>query len=259
MSDDFRVKPRSDSEIRAIARKVRKLMGIENEEHVDILECVMRDTIPTVIGVQRLELQTVSDNLMKGDNGRTSFDGTVVKIEIARKIRHGAFVGDGYSRNTIGHELGHAVLHPEHMINGVAMARRSLSVVTPGWIKPFESAEHQAKVFAPAFLINDSIAHGLTAEEISVTFGISLVSAQIYIEQRDATDTRDVAAQRIKRSADEFRASVVSNLKPKASVNFINDCCATCGRQTIFPVGHKFMCQTCDTIYDRYQDGDQVD
>ena len=31
-----------------------------------------------------------------------------------------------------------------------------------------------------------------------------------------------------------------------------------CGQQKLFPVGHKFMCQACDAVYDRFQHGDQV-
>lgn len=145
-----------------------------------------------------------------------------------------------------------------HRVNGAAMARRSLQAITPGWIRPFESAEHQAKIFVPAFLINDAEAQSLNAEELSITFGLSLPSARIYVVQRDSAGDHDAAAERIQRRADEYRASV-SIPKSSQPVNFINDYCSICGKATLFPVDHKFMCQTCDTIYDRYQDGDKVD
>jgi len=40
----------------------------------------------------------------------------------------------------------------------VGLPRRTVGNVTPKWIPAFQSAEHQAKVFAPALLVNDAIA-----------------------------------------------------------------------------------------------------
>jgi hypothetical protein len=60
------------------------------------------------------------------------------------------------------------------------MPRRRLGNVKPGWIPKFQSAEHQAMVFAAAFLINDNVASLLTsADEIAVQCGISLDAARI--------------------------------------------------------------------------------
>jgi hypothetical protein len=127
------------------------------------------------------------------------------------------------------------------------------------FIRPFESAEHQAKIFAAAFLINDEIAERLnSAEEISVEFGISLESARIYFRQLSQRRNRGNAVQNVQRMADEVRAAL---LPPKRTltVNFLLEPCSVCGNSTVFPIGHKFMCQTCDTVFDRFQDGDTVD
>lgn len=185
-------------------------------------------------------------------DGMTSHGKDFVAIAIKQSVHDAAFMGDGRARNTLAHELGHAVMH-----NGVEMPRRALGNVTPKWLKskPFESAEHQVRVFAPAFLINDLIAETLTgANDISVEFGISLESATIYFEELTALRGRDAVAEKIRRIAEEFRESV----KPVISKqHFINDVCTGCGRQTVFPVGAKFMCQTCDNVTDRFQDGDR--
>ena len=137
------------------------------------------------------------------------------------------------------------------------MARKINRNVTPKWISAYESAEHQARVFAPAFLINDTVARKLNSvDEISVRFGVSRQSAEIYYEQIQSERDRAASAEYVRRTADEL----IRSMSPKKSTpSFMNDCCSVCGKQTVFPVGHKFMCQTCDTIYDRFQDGDLAD
>jgi Zn-dependent peptidase ImmA (M78 family) len=116
---------------------------------------------------------------MGENDATTSYDKGVVTIAVKQTVFDAAFVGDGRARHTLAHELGHAVFH-----DGVKLARRSLGNVTPKWIEPCESAEHQARVFAAAFLINDAVAETLSnAEKISIEFGISLASARIYFEQ----------------------------------------------------------------------------
>jgi Zn-dependent peptidase ImmA (M78 family) len=176
-----------------------------------------------------------------------------VTIAIKQSVRDAAFMGDGRARNTLAHELGHAVMH-----NGVEMPRRALGNITARWLKskPFESAEHQVRVFAPAFLVNDLIAETLrSADDISIEFGISSESAKIYFEELTALRDHDVAAEKIRRM-EEFRESV----KPVTSkLHFINDACTVCGSQMVFPVGSKFMCQRCNNVSDRFQDGDRGD
>jgi hypothetical protein len=125
------------------------------------------------------------------------------------------------------------------------------------WIAPFESAEHQAKVFAAAFLIVDSVARYLpSAEEISAHCCVSLESATIYFTQRAEENSRSRHVEEIKRKADQFRARHAAN---PPTVRYLNEACTSCGARTIFPVGTKYMCQTCDRIFDGFQDGDSVE
>jgi Zn-dependent peptidase ImmA (M78 family) len=145
------------------------------------------------------------------------------------------------------------------MHDGVPMARRAATAgnVMPNWLKPFESAEHQAKVFAAAFLILDTIASRLSsAEEISVEFGISLESANIYFEELSAFRNREKSAANVLRMADEFRALT---LPASPKVHYMNERCSACGKSIVFPIGIKFMCDTCHTVIDRFQDGDSLD
>jgi Zn-dependent peptidase ImmA (M78 family) len=186
-------------------------------------------------------------------DGSTIFGKGIVTISIKQSVCEAALMGDGRSRNTLAHELGHGVMH-----NGSEMFRRMNGNVTPKYIMPYESAEHQAKVFAPAFLINDAPAATLnSAEELSIQFGISLESARIYYEGLTEERERAENAERIKRMADQlaadFRASDPSNA---SKVRYIQEFCPVCSRQTVLPAGIKFMCANCDTVIDRFQDGD---
>jgi len=258
--DDFRVSPLSNSEVRSNAKKLRAFFGIQNDERVDILACLQSDKILTVRGVRPFGCEIISDDRMDGDHGRTSYDGNRIIVTISRSTRHNAFMGIGHARNTIAHELGHAALHFERLVSGAIMARRLATNVTPGWIKSYASAEHQTKVFAPAFLVNDEIARALdSADEISVRFGISQQSAEIYyaqiLEEREASARRAELGKSMREFADQFGKSIAP--KPQ-SLQFMNDPCSICGKQTVFPVGHKYMCQTCDTVYDRFADGDHA-
>ncbi|WP_139484017.1 hypothetical protein [Bradyrhizobium ivorense] len=141
---------------------------------------------------------------------------------------------------------------------GAAMPRRSAGNATSSWIPKFKSAEHQAMVFGAAFFINDKLARILSSpEEVSVQAGISLQAARIYFEQVQEELARPAAAVRVRQIADQVRAALDS--KPSSpAISFLNEICSCCGQQKLFPVGHKFMCQACDTVYDRFQDGDPV-
>lgn len=253
MSDDYRDVSRKNSEIRELATRLRSYFGVADAERVDVLDCASRSEIWTVEGIKPLRFEVISDSQMSDDAGLTSYDGKTIIIQIARRIRHDAFLGDGFARNTVAHELGHAVMHFEKLSRGAVMARRSAGNLTPKWISAFESAEHHAKVFAPAFLINEAVARSLTSiDEISVRFGISRSSAEIYFEQLQAEKDRPATAARFRRFVDDLIAP-----KP-ATPNFLSDCCSVCTKQTVLPIGHKFMCMSCDTVYDRFQDGDQA-
>jgi hypothetical protein len=164
-----------------------------------VIACARKRSIWTVNGERELRLEIRLDADMGPDDGLTTYNGKLIVIAVGRSVHHAAYMGDGKARNTFAHEFGHAVMH-----DGVPMSRRALGNVKFDFIKPFESAEHQARVFAPAFLINDQIAERLaSAEEISVEFGVSLESATIYFEQLSKRRNRGKSIENIRRMADE--------------------------------------------------------
>jgi len=190
---------------------------------------------------------------MEGNDGLTTFENGIVRIRLLDTVAEQAFFGEGRARNTCGHELGHGVLWHDR---GVPMARQSLELARPDWILPFQSAEHQTKIFAPAFLINDAVAQTMaSAEELSACFGISLRSAKIEFDKIVKERNRAKNGREMMRVAQEFRASQTS--KPQ-EIQYLQELCAMCQQAKLFAIGAKYMCQNCNALYDRFQDGDTV-
>jgi IrrE N-terminal-like domain len=259
MSDDYKVDGLSNAKVRALGKHVREYLKLADNDFVEVLALEAVNEIWTVLGPKPFRFEAVSDAELPDDSGLTTYDGSRILVRIPRRIRHDALLGHGYARFTIAHELGHGTLHPRQLLQGASMPRRRLGNVKPDWIPKFQSAEHQAMVFAAAFLINDDIAYRLTsAEDIAVQFGLSLDAARIYFEQMLEEKERPAYAERVQRKAVEFRALVADKTSTKPDISFLSDPCLACGQQKLFPVGHKFMCHACDTVYDRYQDGDQA-
>jgi hypothetical protein len=259
MSDDYKVDGLSNAQVRAIAKRVRRQFKLEKANFIEVLDLESVKEVWTVLGPRPFQLETVSDSDMPEDSGLTTYDGSKILVRIPRRIRHDAHLGHGYARFTYAHELGHGVMHLRKLLEGAAMPRRRLGNVKPAWIPKFQSAEHQVTVFAAAFLINDDTANCIeSADEIAVQFGLSLEAARIYFEQMLEEKERPAAAERVRAKAAEFRASVAEKASPDRTIAFLRESCTTCGEQKLFPVGHKFMCQACNTVSDGFQDGDSV-
>ncbi|MGJ4881678.1 ImmA/IrrE family metallo-endopeptidase [Bradyrhizobium oligotrophicum] len=257
-ADDYLVDPLRDIEIRAHAKTQRRSLGLGDAVRIDPLILEQIPNIWTIHGPKPFKLEVTSDEDLPGDSGLTTYDGSRVLIKIPRRIRHKAFLGDGYARFTICHELGHATLHITKLMQGAALPRRRSGNSTSRWIPKFKSAEHQAMVFGAAFLVNDETARqALSADELSVQAGISLAAARIYFEQLQEELERPAAAARVRKIVDEARAVLTPKPQPHATT-FLAELCTYCQQQKLFPVGNKFMCQGCDAVYDRFQDGDSV-
>jgi IrrE N-terminal-like domain len=209
MADDYKVDGLSNAEVRASGKRARKHLNLSDKGFIDVLDLESVNQIWTVLGPKPFRLKAVSDSELPDHSGITTYDGSCILIRIPRRIRHDTLLGHGYSRFTIAHELGHATLHPRYLLQGASMPRRRSGNVKPVWIPKFQSAEHQAMVFAAAFLINDESARRLSsADEIAVQFGLSLDAARIYFEQMLEEIERPASAARVRRMADEFKASV---------------------------------------------------
>ncbi len=152
---------------------------------------------------------------------------------------------------TLAHELGHGIMH-----YGATMFRSSDAVggTELSRTSPSESTEHQAKVFASAFLINDEVAATLSsAEEISTEFLVSLEAAEICFERLEEEAERARSAERVRLSNEDFQNKVrEANGPPSAQKEFqyTGYFCSMCGNATLIPMGIKLLCHTCGDISD---------
>src|SRR5271163_3265164 len=177
MSIDKRVPARSDAEVRRIAERTKVEFGISRRRPVNILRCLESGSVLTLYGRKKLIFLVVDDSELPDADAKTEFSRGVVTITCRRSVRDRAVVGVGRDRMTLAHELAHAVLHHSVPLFRVVGAAGATDLAQDG---AHTSAEHQAKVFAAAFLIHDEDAAQMgSAEEISEEFGVSLKAARV--------------------------------------------------------------------------------
>jgi hypothetical protein len=250
MSDDRRVNKRYDWQVRDAASRTKDFYKVSNRRPVNIVACLQFGWILTDQGRKNLIYRIVDDVEMGDHDGKTEFADDCVTISVKKTVHDMARFGDGRSRMTLAHELGHGVMH-----KGVPKFRFGAAAGATGFStgNALESAEHQAKVFASAFLVHDKQAAELKSpEEISTEFGVSLQAAKIVFERLRQEEDRAKSAAHVARLNEEvqqrFSASVV---KPK----FLDEPCVGCGQKTVCIVGVKLLC-LCGRLTDRLQDGD---
>jgi hypothetical protein len=253
MYEDYRVNRRSDAQVRDIAIKTRLRHEQNNRCPVDIIHCLTSGWVHTEFGKKPLRLEIVDDHKMGQDDARTEYLDGVLVIFVRRSVHLQAVCGDGRGRMTLAHELGHAVMHP-----GAPKSRRVGAagiVVDVSLLKPYESAEHQAKVFGSAFLINDDFAINFDGEHrISEEFGVSWEAAKIYCEQRTKKAEREASARRVEELNRQFQTS----MELPQGKRYIPDPCTVCGQRTLSPSDGKYWCDTCRARRDPFADGDQL-
>jgi hypothetical protein len=255
VSDDWRVTGRSDEEVRAIAERTKSEYGVARLRPVNILRLLKSGSIPTSYGRKKLVFHVVDDEQLGTIDGKTKFSKDAVTITVKRSVCDRAAMGVGRDRMTLAHELGHGVMHhsaPKFRHTG-ATGPTDLSKVSA-----YESAEHQAKIFAAAFLIHDDVAAELSsALDISVEFGVSLQAAEICFDRIAEQAERARAAERIKKISEEVKAALIGKPMPKQT-GYLDDVCTSCRSATLIPIGNKVLCDTCGFVGDRFQDGDEA-
>ncbi len=252
MTDDYLVRGRSNQSLVEEARRVAKEYTDE-KGWVDIVGLVTSGHVETVFGPKRLILELRPDRSMDGKDGFTSFSPRVVTITLRETVFSLAKEGEGRSRQTLAHELGHAVLH-----NGAPKARATGAVgSTPSWIRPFESAEHQAKVFAAACLIDPRrAANALSAAALADACGVSLRSAEIAYEQYVSGPAEKAKSfARIDQLVASLRNNGPANSRRTAA---LGEPCPVCSERALTPFGNKHSCLNCGFTRDQFQDGDTV-
>jgi hypothetical protein len=253
MPVDKRVSARSDAEVRRIAERTKAEFGVSRNRPVDILRYIESGSLLTIYGRKKLIFIVVDDAELGALDAKTEFAKGVVTITCKRSVRDRARMGVGRDRMTLAHELAHGVLHhsvPMFRVIGASgisdLAQESAHT----------SAEHQAKVFAAAFLIHDEDAAKMaSAEDISEQFVVSLQAAQICFDRLQRVAKRQQSGERIRKIADEAIA-VIKESKPQQYLDYP---CTACRLTKLIQLGTKVRCQNCGFFGDRFQDGDKAE
>jgi len=252
MSADKRVPARSDAEVRRIAERTKAEFGISRRRPVNILRCLESGSVLTLYGRKKLIFLVVDDSELGDADAKTEFEKGVVMVTCRRSVRVRAEMGVGRDRMTLAHELAHAVLHHSVPLFRLVGAMGATDFVQNG---AHTSAEHQAKVFAAAFLIHDEDAAKMSsAQEISEQFGVSLQAAEVCFDRLTRQAERQRSGERVRKSADE--AIALLNGKSANQRTYLGDPCTSCHANALIPLGIKVLCDNCGFVGDRFQDGD---
>lgn len=162
------VSPKRICDIRLIVTQLRNMFGISNEVFCDIvkiIEYLGSDYLPDY----GYEIIPDNDPLLKGKFAETFPQEKIIRIK--ESVYNKACEGDGQSRFTIAHELGHLCLKHEA---DISFARQ----MPPGPLVPWRDAEWQADVFAAEFLMPYEMVKGMSTQEICNSCGVSRSAAE---------------------------------------------------------------------------------
>lgn len=174
MIEDFLVPPKSSKEIEAKALAWRDAFDISNAWAPNVVE-LLELKLPRLTSTFSLLVR--SDPEMGDAEAYTEFNPPLIAVRestywLAQK-------NDGRARMTFAHELGHLVLHP-----GAAKLRLESGNQTKAQIRPFESAEWQARKFAAYFLLPEHIVVQFsTIRDLAEACQVSHQAAEIRIDE----------------------------------------------------------------------------
>jgi Zn-dependent peptidase ImmA (M78 family) len=170
--EDFRVAARSAKEIEALTLAWRDRLGVPNEWAPSMVR-LLENELPKIPKLGQFALVTRADLGMGDAEAYTEFNPP--HIVVRNSVYQLARKGDGRSRMTLAHELGHLVMHP-----GAAKLRSDFGRSNSVKLRPFESAEWQANKFASLFLMPLHIIRDFaSASQLTENCQVSLRAAEI--------------------------------------------------------------------------------
>lgn len=162
--DGFIVPPMSARAIALAADAVRDGLGLQAALHLPIV--AMYEALGFIY--ERASFQVLEDHEMGPDDGRTYPDAGLILLR--QTVYDSAAKGDGRSRFTMCHELGHLVLHR----GAGALAR--VNPNAPHAI--YENSEWQADVFASFLMMPTKLVGAYwSVSQVMRDFGVSQAAA----------------------------------------------------------------------------------
>jgi Zn-dependent peptidase ImmA (M78 family) len=176
MIEDFIVSPMSAKNIELKALAWRDALGVSEQWAPNVIELI-ENQLPKLF--PHFALLVHGDSEMGDAEAYTQFNPPVITVR--KSVYSLAEKNDGRARMTFAHEFGHLVLHP-----GASKPRVASGNYTSVNIRPFESAEWQARKFAAYFLLPEHVVRQFaTARELSNCCHVSLQAAEIRFTEVD--------------------------------------------------------------------------
>ncbi len=170
MSEYYKADATSRLQIRAVAKEIRNLFGLQNRFEFPIVEVF--ETL-SVCGEFNFEILT---RAVMGNKYGETFPGKN-QISLREDIYDKATAGDPFSRSTIAHELYHWLCHSDQTIS---LCRTDADVEAR---KPYEDPEWQANCFAGELLVPKDLVAGMSVEEVMQKCNVSRAMANYQLRQ----------------------------------------------------------------------------
>ena len=161
------VEAKSRMELRQLAKKIRKMFGLENELYFPIVDVL--ELLPEFDSEAYFEVVEV-DELEPGEHAVTDVISKTIKIR--SDVYEGAFNGIGRDRMTLAHEFAHFITL---CVCGFRLARSFDGYSIPAYKDP----EWQAKCLAGELMIDSELIKNMPVEEVSDKCGVSIQAATI--------------------------------------------------------------------------------
>ena len=159
----YKARPLSRNQIRMYAKGLRKMLGLENAEYIDIIGLV-ENVLPGLFSGSPLSVDIIDKKTLGNNQGLTFPEKG--KMLIREDVYEGACHRNGRDRMTIAHELGHYLLHDD-----LGLAR------TEGNVPTYCDPEWQATAFAAEFLMDHDVIAHMSVEEVMEKCGVSYSAA----------------------------------------------------------------------------------
>lgn len=156
----IRVQGMSRKEIRKIANQFRKGLGLQDVVYFPVVEVF--EILQFLY--DGLDTEIVEDYELRDRYAETDIENKVIRVR--QSIYDKACEGDGFSRMTIMHEIGHY----ECLVNQPIKFSRASDDAE---IKPYEDPEWQAKCFAGEVMVPMHKTRKMTPKEIQMKCGVS--------------------------------------------------------------------------------------
>lgn len=158
------VDPLRLSQIRECAKKIRQIIGVNQDGYIDIVR--IYEYIFPKIGI---DFEVLTKTEMGTKHGETLIGKNI--IHIREDIYEGACNGNGRDRLTMAHELGHLLLH---RLDNISLARNENCKIPPYCNPEWQANAFAGELLAPHRFLKDKEIYDITSE-----YGVSVSAAKM--------------------------------------------------------------------------------